>query len=114
MIIKFVKKVLTDEDLRINEEKIRTRRPGQRQAVTGIIVNEKMQAPRQTRRKIRQAIYYIEKYGLQSHLEKTENIRANHLKHLLGIANFVLILNPEDKDTIDYYNKLLEMLENNL
>ena len=102
MIIKFVNMVLMDVDLKINERKVRVRKPGQRQEVTGVIVNEKIQAPKSIRKKLRQSVYYIEKYGLVSHLEKTENMRANHIHHLLGIANFILFLNPEDKETKHY------------
>jgi RNA-directed DNA polymerase len=101
-VIRFVRSVLDEEGLRINEKKTRVRNPGQRQEVTGVIVNEKMQASREMRKKLRQAVYYIEKYGLASHLEKTENFRANHIYHLLGISNFILFLNPEDKDVQKY------------
>jgi RNA-directed DNA polymerase len=88
--------------LQINEKKIRVRKPSQRQEVTGVIVNEKIQAPREMRRKLRQSVYYIEKFGLASHLDKTENPRANHVYHLLGIANFILFLNPKDQEVLEY------------
>ena len=94
--------VLSGLELSVNEKKTRVRKPGQRQEVTGVIVNEKIQAPISTRKKLRQSVYYIEKYGLVSHLEKTENERANHIYHLLGIANFILFLNPEDEEAKRY------------
>jgi RNA-directed DNA polymerase len=94
MVIKFVRQVLNDEGLKINDKKTRVRGKNQRQEVTGIVVNEKMQAPKNLRKRLRQAVYYIEKYGLPSHLEKTNNQRANHIRHLLGIANFILDINP--------------------
>lgn len=106
MIIKFVRMVLKDMELKINEKKVRVRKPGQRQEVTGVVVNEKIQAPKEIRKKLRQSVYYIEKYGLVSHLEKTENTKANHIHHLLGIANFILFLNPEDKETKHYITVL--------
>jgi RNA-directed DNA polymerase len=98
MLIKFVRSVLKDNKLRINYKKLRVMQRGQRQEVTGVVVNEKIQAQKEMRKKLRQAIYYIEKYGLASHLDKTENTRANHIYHLLGIANFILFLNPEDQE----------------
>jgi RNA-directed DNA polymerase len=110
MLVKFVRSVLRDVDLRINYEKLRVRRPGQRQEVTGVIVNEKIQAPREVRKKLRQSVYYIEKYGLISHLDKTENTRANHIYHLLGIANFILFLNPEDQEVQSYIEILRKYL----
>lgn len=37
--------------MRLNDEKTRTRRQGQQQEVTGIIVNEKMQLPKKRENK---------------------------------------------------------------
>ena len=110
MVIKFVRNVLKSMDLLINYKKLRTRRPGQRQEVTGVVVNEKIQAPKELRKKLRQSVYYIEKYGLSSHLEKTENLKANHIYHLLGIANFILFLNPDDQEVINHIATLRKYL----
>ena len=110
MIIKFVRKVLGELNLRINERKIQLKRPHQRQEVTGAIVNEKLQAPRELRRELRQAVYYIDKYGLASHLDRTNNYRANHVQHYLGIANFILFLNPMDKQARTQRDILMKYL----
>jgi RNA-directed DNA polymerase len=106
MVIKFVESVLEDEGLKINSKKTRLMHRHQRQEVTGVIVNNKMQAPREIRRKLRQEVYYIEKYGLPSHLDKTKNYRANYIKHLLGIANYITFINPKDTEAGEYINIL--------
>lgn len=97
-IIRLTRKVLRDEGLELNEKKTRLMKRHNRQEVTGIIVNEKMQAFRSIRRKVRQDIYYIEKYGLDSHMTTTNKKRANYVNHLRGIANFILFVNPNDKN----------------
>ena len=97
LIINFVRNVLSAEGFSINESKIRLMQPHQRQEVTGIITNEKLQAPRELRKKIRQEIYYIQKYGVDSHLEKSKNTRSHYMSHLLGTANFIHFVNPNDK-----------------
>lgn len=51
-VINFVKKNLRLLGLKLNEKKTRTRRENQRQEVTGIVVNEKMQLPKDTRKKL--------------------------------------------------------------
>jgi len=38
--------------------------------VTGIIVNEKIQISRKKRNELRQIMYYIEKYGIDSFLKR--------------------------------------------
>jgi RNA-directed DNA polymerase len=95
-LINLVINVLTDAGLSLNVKKTRLMLGHNRQEVTGIVVNEKMQAPREVRSKLRQAIYYIEKYGLDSHMEFTSETRANYINHLRGIANFILFVNPKD------------------
>ena len=77
-----------------------------RQEVTGIVVNDKMQAVREIRRKLRQYIYYIEKYGLDSHMDFAKQERANYVNHLRGKANFVLFVNSKDRDA-NYAFKVL-------
>jgi RNA-directed DNA polymerase len=102
MVIKFVRKVLNEMGLKVNKKKLRVRRPGQRQEVTGVLVNEKIQAPKEMRKKLRQSVFYIQKYGLTSHLNRTEYSKANHIHYLLGIANFILFLNPKDQPVLNY------------
>jgi RNA-directed DNA polymerase len=113
-IINFVKLVLSDMNLTINEKKTRSRKPNQRQEITGITVNSKMQVSRELRRQLRQSIYFIKKYGFASHLEKTKNQKANSLKHLMGIANFILFVNPADAETANYKNYLSEYYNSQL
>jgi RNA-directed DNA polymerase len=95
-VIRLVRKILNDDGLALNDDKTRLMQRHNRQEVTGIVVNDKMQAPRLTRRKLRQAIYYIEKFGIDSHMEFTKNEKANYDKHLYGIANFILFVNKND------------------
>ena len=97
-VIRLVSKILNDEGLNINQAKTRLMLPHNQQEVTGIVVNEKMQAPRPVRRNLRKAVHYIEKFGLDSHLDFIRNTRANYLNHLKGIANFILFVNPQDHD----------------
>jgi RNA-directed DNA polymerase len=97
-IIRIVSTVLKDDGLQLNTNKTHLMRPCSRQVVTGIIVNKKMQAPREIRRNLRQDIYYIEKYGLDSHMQATGRTRAGYINHLRGIANFILFVNSKDRD----------------
>jgi RNA-directed DNA polymerase len=107
MVINFIKKILSNYNLEINDEKIRVRKKHQQQEVTGIVVNNKlMQSPKSLRKEIRKEMYYIEKYGLDSHLEKINCYKANYVKHLLGLINFVHFVNPKDTYA-DKYKKLL-------
>lgn len=111
--IRFAGTVLEDDRLSINHKKTRVMRKHNQQKVTGVVVNDKMQAPRTLRRTLRQEIYFIEKYGLESHLASTKNMRCNYLSHIRGIAFFIRFLNPLDRDAlraIALVNSLLDPL----
>ena len=103
-IISFVSMVLEENGFKLNQNKTRLMTKNRQQEVTGIVVNQKMQAKREVRRKIRQSIYYINKFGLDSHLDTTKNDRANYINHLKGLANFVLFINPKDRDAQSVFN----------
>jgi RNA-directed DNA polymerase len=97
-VIRFVERILLDEGLKLNVNKTRLMLKHNRQEVTGIVVNDGMQALRYVRRKLRQDIYHIDKYGIDSHILFTGKTKANYVNHLRGIANFVLFVNPKDRD----------------
>lgn len=82
----------------LNSDKTNVMTRNMRQVVTGIVVNDKIQVPIEKRKELRQAIYYIEKFGLVSHLKKINCSKANYLKHLLGIVNYVVFINPKDME----------------
>ena len=110
-IINFVKNVLLSEKLSINDKKIRLMHAHQRQEVTGIVTNQKLQVSKLVRKKFRQEMYYIQKFGLDSHLQKIRNTRSHYLKHMLGIANFVSFVNPQDTSVLKSASILKRLLK---
>lgn len=101
-LIHFVSRTVYKQGFVLNPAKTRVLRGNARQEVTGIVVNHHMQIPRADRRDIRQQIYYIRKYGLESHLEHVKEPRSNYLPHLLGQISFALFVNPKDMEMQEY------------
>jgi RNA-directed DNA polymerase len=95
-VIGFVRKVASAEGFTVHPAKIRAMASHQRQAVTGVVVNAHLQAPRSLRRDIRQAIHYIQRHGLDGHLDVIHEKRSHYLEHLLGLVTFILFVNPSD------------------
>lgn len=108
-IICKVREELAKLELELNEDKIKIMKKGQRQAVTRIVVNEKIQVNRMYRKEIRQSIYYVRKFGIISHLSKIGSKKSNYLQHLLGKILHVLFINPEDKE-FEGYKKYVNTL----
>ncbi|WP_367771053.1 reverse transcriptase domain-containing protein [Flavobacterium sp. WC2421] len=97
--------------LQINAAKTNLMTPNMRQTVTGIVVNEKPQVVFHKRNKLRQAMYYIMKFGIDEHREYKEIDQVHFLEHLLGKINFVLQINPKDHEFIGYKSHLIELKE---
>ena len=110
-LIKIVRKELYHLGLELNDKKIHVIYKSSCQNVTGIVVNEKIQVSRAYRQKIRQEIYYINKYGLESHL-KSKNIKLDkkeYLNKLYGKILYVLQINENDKQFNRYKQYVNEL-----
>ena len=109
-VIKNVERIANSLGFKINEEKTRVRKRNQRQEVTGIVVNEKMQLSRKIRKRIRSDMYYIQKYGVESHLEHIGESRENYLYHMMGLVSYAAFINPYDENLKKYRLFLKEEL----
>ncbi|MHC1717646.1 MAG: retron St85 family RNA-directed DNA polymerase [Acidaminococcaceae bacterium] len=109
-IIRIVSDRLYSNGYTLNPDKTRVARKNARQEVTGIVVNSHMQLPKNVRKDIRQQIYYIKKYGLESHLLYKNEKRANYSRHLLGQINFGLFVNPNDKELKSYFKYMVNII----
>lgn len=106
-----VKKELLKIGLELNDDKRKLMRPHQRQIISGIIVNKKPQVPKESRNTLRNEMYYIKKFGIKDHIERTKQEKTNYLKHLAGRINYVLQINPRDKEFLEYKKILSNLMQ---
>ena len=104
-VIKKVRKMLYKLGLDLNNDKIHVITKNARQTVTGLVVNDKVQVGINYRKEIRKDVYYINKYGLKSHLKRI-NVQdeKKYLNSLYGKILYVLQINKDDKEFISYKN----------
>ena len=110
-IITKVRKMLSKLGLELNDDKIHVIKKSANQNVTGLVVNEKVQTSNKYRKKIRQEVYYIKKYGLSSHLKKL-NIqdKDKYLNSLYGKISYVLQIDNDNKEFMSYKTIIKEYL----
>ncbi len=103
-----VKSELRKLGLFLNDKKTVVLRSGQRKSVTGIVVNEKPNVSATYRRKLRQELYYCQKYGIDDHIQKSGVTisKDTYIAKLLGRANYVLSVDPENQEMHCYRNWL--------
>ena len=107
-VIVKVRKMLYKLGLELNNKKIHIIHKSSNQNVTGIVVNEKVQVSAKYRKEIRQEIYYIRKFGLESHLKK-RNIDIEKEKY--GKILYVLQINNKDNE-FNKYKKFMNDFKN--
>lgn len=106
-LVRKVRRLLAEEGFAVNGPKTRILGAGECHRITGVVCNEKLQAPAAYRKKLRQEVYYLLRFGLEEHLSRMGDERfcrgrtadgEHYLRSLLGRIDYVLFLNPEDEE----------------
>ncbi len=113
-VIKEVEDALKKEGFFLNRKKTTFIKNGQRKEVTGIVVNEKLSVSKDYRRKIRSEVYYIKKYGVESHLSRIGNDmdELKYLMSLFGRINYVLSVSPGNEEMKNYRKTVRNIIYN--
>lgn len=114
-LIRKVNELLYEEGFCLNKKKIVVVNKKTRQQVTGIVVNNKLSIRKSYKKKIRQEIYYINKFGLKSHLIKRKiNLEEkDYLNKLLGKINFVLQVEKNNLEFEKYKKYVTYLIRRN-
>lgn len=112
-VICFLRKLFKKTNFVINDSKTRVTSQGSSQRVTGLVVNEKIQTTVEYRRKVRQEVYFLKKFGPIKHLKKIkwEFTTVQYIYHLLGKVNYIIQINPKDESAKKYYTFLADLLK---
>ncbi|MBC5715840.1 reverse transcriptase family protein [Flintibacter faecis] len=99
-VVSLVRTELRKMGLFLNEKKTVRAVRGQRQSVTGLVVNEGLRIPAAYRKKLRQEVYYCRKFGVAAHLQRMgSGERAEeYLPKLLGRINYACSVMPDDQE----------------
>jgi retron-type reverse transcriptase len=92
--VDYICDIIENEKFIINKEKLKIQFKTRRQMVTGLIVNEKLSVPMETKKLLRQQIYYCKTYGVSSHMAWLEIDKSNYKDYLYGLAYFIKMVEP--------------------
>lgn len=107
-----VKHMLYHMGFSLNEKKTAFINSSQQQKVTGIVVNETPQIPREMRRTIRQEVYYFTKFGVAESLKQKgiDISEKEYLHSLLGRISFALQIDPANDEMQGYFNTVKNLI----
>lgn len=103
-VITFVSRALRKRGFFLNQKKTVIVHRGQRQTVTGIVVNQKASVPAEYRRALRQELYYCRAYSVASHMAHRgiKATPAEYLAQLYGKVCYVLSIDPDNAEMLTY------------
>ena len=108
-VIAFVKGELCKLGLFLKNRKTAVIPASKRQTVTGIVVNEKLNITKEYKKKIRQEMHYIQKFGLDEHIKRCKIAdKQQYVLSLRGRITFVLQTTPNDCEFLEYKKILAE------
>lgn len=97
---RLIERIVRDEGFAPNEKKARYLHPSHRQAVTGVVVNEKLNWPRDRRRWLRQEIYYLKEHGVEEHLERRGADRTHYKEFIYGHVYALKSVRPDEAEAM--------------
>jgi len=117
-LLRFVESLLAKNGFCLNKRKTRILRSGVSHNVTGVVCNKKISVPAEYKRKIRQEMHYIEKFGLREHLKRTDETKYNdigqvirYLYNLIGRINYIISVESDNSVMRAYRDASSQMLD---
>ena len=111
----YVTREIRREGFFVNNKKTVAVKDGRRKEITGIVVNEKAAVPNTYKKKLRQEISYCRKYGIESHIatKEIDESAEQYLRKLLGRVNYVLSVEKDNEEIIEYRKWLVSKINRN-
>ena len=92
--ISLIKKIIEEEKFAINWDKVGKYKVGQRQMVTGLLINDGVRIPQKYKRDIYRHLHFCKKYGAVSHFNRINPDKGYGKDWLLGKILFVHSIEP--------------------
>ncbi|MFJ5484330.1 retron St85 family RNA-directed DNA polymerase [Pectobacterium actinidiae] len=109
-LINYIKNIVEEYNLSINESKTKLLTKEKRKIVTGIDTSSsKLTLPRATRRNIKKSMHFIIKYGLIGHMNNVKIKNPNYLLSLEGKIRFWIQVEPENQEALYFLNEILKI-----
>lgn len=111
--IKYVTSIAQNCGFKINPGKTRLYGKGGSKIIAGVsLATGKPRIPRDYRRKLRQELHYVEKYGLKGHMQHNRIRKANYPDSLLGKINYWLSIEPDNAFALKMRQKIYSEIYN--
>mgnify|MGYP006424314441 CR=1 FL=1 len=94
--ISLLRKIIKEEDLSINWNKYGKYKKGQKQLVTGLLIDNKVRVPKKFKKEIYRHLYFCKKYGALSHFNRIAPGKGYRREWILGKILYVNSIEPDE------------------
>jgi len=94
--VNIIKKIIQEEGFNINWGKVGKYKKGQRQMVTGLLIDTKVRIPKKFKKDIYRHLYFCEKYGAYSHFQRINPNKGYRKEWIIGKILYVHSIEPEE------------------
>ncbi len=110
-VIALVSAELKGMGLRLNKRKTAVIPASKRQTVTGVVVNGKLNVSAEYKRKIRQEVFYCQRFGIEEHMKRSGILltREQYVAKLLGKIRYVIHICPDDANFRKYQELIVSL-----
>lgn len=106
----YVIHILNECGFEPNTKKTQLHIDARKRILTGIsILGNEARVPKDYKRRLRQEIFYIEKFGVHNHMNSKRIKDASYLERLIGRIQFVLSVEPENQFFVQKKSSMLKM-----
>jgi len=106
-LIQAVERIAGDEGFKVNAEKTQLIRSARRRIVTGLsVVGKRPHLPASYKRRVRQDVHYIVKFGYDSHVRKLKIRNPFYLDSLFGKLTFWKSVEPKNAFVKEFLPKI--------
>lgn len=91
-----IRKIIENEGFIINWNKVGKYRTGQKQMVTGLLIDKKVRIPKKFKKDIYRHLYFCKKYGVSSHFQRVSPDKGYRREWIIGKILFVHSIEPDE------------------
>jgi len=94
--LNIIKKIIVAEGFNINWGKVGKYKTGQKQMVTGLLIDNKVRIPKKFKKEIYRHLHFCKKYGASSHFNRISPDKGYRKEWMLGKILFVHSIEPDE------------------
>ncbi|MBB1140897.1 retron St85 family RNA-directed DNA polymerase [Myroides sp. WP-1] len=110
--IDYIKNIINECGFTLNEAKTVLQKNKNKRILTGIsIAGETVKVPKNYKRKLKQEVHFIRKFGILNYIRRNKIKNPNYLYSILGKLNFWLSVEPKNEFAKKAYNDLKQQIQ---